>query len=1177
MHFILLLSSTCFMHFLAVDFVSSCVTPERDATFGDFATRSDVVLQAKVVNVGARISSKGMYAARFQVTGLFLTKRGDYAVGDFLNLWPFGNNPNCVAVKINSQHILFLKEVEGKIKNKPLYKLRYNPVPLIKRNLVFFSRFLEGKREALLDEEKLISHNELINGSENFSLKQEKDIPTPHAFISSTVGQQVTTTQAAQQQQDISEEKKLPLSSDLLLGCPIYNGTVYINSIWRGGFGGYVYFPSSSQTIKNGWLVKIDFNIPVTDLKTYTVHVREAEEKFFEFCLTPKYYSRNIYKHQTTTISFVGKYKYTDSLPQISGQSKLFGVCDSAKTYEVYKTMGYNQAYVIDNVMKSCLGARMTSTQVQEETKTTTSYLNNSDKTTEILTTAFVPTPSSSLSTTVMLTTEPETEVSPELETEAPIELQTEALSKLETEAPIELQTEAPSKLETEAPIELQTEAPSKLETEAPIELQTEAPSKLETEAPIELQTEAPSKLETEAPIELQTEAPSKLETEAPLELQTEAPSKLETEAPIELQTEAPSKLETEAPIELQTEAPSKLETEAPIELQTEAPSKLETEAPLELQTEAPSKLETEAPIELQTEAPSKLETEAPIELQTEAPSKLETEAPIELQTEAPSKLETEAPIELQTEAPSKLETEAPIELQTEALSKLETETPLELQTETPSKLETETPLELQTEAPSKLETETPLELQTEAPSKLETEFSLDLKRCNESFPNGISPVGGETLVNWIPSKDKTQRSGRLPEDNRIPWRGDSDLKDGCLTNDDLSGGWYNAGGNVKTTFLIAFSTTMLSWGALDYSAAYQAAGEMENVLAQIRWATDYLMKCHLMKNTLVVQVGRYIPNSLSWQPPELSDPEMRTIIKSTPETPDCKTTAEVAAAFAAASLVFKTHDLSYSRECLNRARELFNFSEKYKEIKETHNINTFYRKKENGTLKVIAWAATWLHKATGDQKYLVRVEDLYRTFRKQSNIFSWDDKSRGLAVLLGKLSNKPQKYKRIISRYIKWVQDTARKTPSGLLWIIRRTPTMHAANAAFLTLQAIELSENQTIKRQYHSFAEKQINLLLGLNQTGYVVGIGSNAPKRPHHRASTCPLPPANCSRSVLDQEQPNAHILYGALVNGPDRNGRFPDKAYDIAHSRVGIDFNAGFQSLAAGLKYYQMSLL
>ncbi|CAK8689662.1 unnamed protein product [Clavelina lepadiformis] len=822
------------MHFLAVDFVSSCVTPERDATFGDFATRSDVVLQAKVVNVGARISSKGMYAARFQVTGLFLTKRGDYAVGDFLNLWPFGNNPNCVAVKINSQHILFLKEVEGKIKNKPLYKLRYNPVPLIKRNLVFFSRFLEGRREALLDEEKLISHNELINGSENFSLKQEKDIPTPHAFISSTVGQQVTTTQAAQQQQDISEEKKLPLSSDLLLGCPIYNGTVYINSIWRGGFGGYVYFPSSSQTIKNGWLVKIDFNIPVTDLKTYTVHVREADEKFFEFCLTPKYYSRNIYKHQTTTISFVGKYKYTDSLPQISGQSKLFGVCDSAKTYEVYKAMGHNQADVIDNVMKSCLGARMTSTQVQEETKTTTSYLNNSDITTEILTTAFVPTPS-------------------------------------------------------------------------------------------------------------------------------------------------------------------------------------------------------------------------------------------------------------------------------------------------------------------------------------ENDFDY-----NEVLHKSILFY-------------EAQRSGRLPEDNRIPWRGDSDLKDGCLTNDNLSGGWYTAGGNVKTTFLIAFSTTMLSWGALDYSAAYQAAGEMENVLAQIRWATDYLMKCHLMKNTLVVQVGRYIPNSLSWQPPELSDPEMRTVIKSTPETPDCKTTAEVAAAFAAASLVFKTHDLSYSRECLNRARELFNFSEKYKEIKETHNINTFYRKKENGTLKVIAWAATWLHKATGDQKYLVRVEDLYRTFRKQSNIFSWDDKSRGLAVLLGKLSNKPQKYKRIISRYIKWVQDTARKTPSGLLWIIRRTPTMHAANAAFLTLQAIELSENQTIKRQYHSFAEKQTNLLLGLNQTGYVVGIGSNAPKRPHHRASTCPLPPANCSRSVLDQEQPNAHILHGALVNGPDRNGRFPDKAYDIAHSRVGIDFNAGFQSLAAGLKYYQMSLL
>lgn len=36
------------------------------------------------------------------------------------------------------------------------------------------------------------------------------------------------------------------------------------------------------------------------------------------------------------------------------------------------------------------------------------------------------------------------------------------------------------------------------------------------------------------------------------------------------------------------------------------------------------------------------------------------------------------------------------------------------------------------------------------------------------------------------------QRSGKLAEDNPIPWRGDSAMKDGCKDNLPLYGGWYN-------------------------------------------------------------------------------------------------------------------------------------------------------------------------------------------------------------------------------------------------------------------------------------------------------------------------------------------------------------------------------------------------
>ena len=42
------------------------------------------------------------------------------------------------------------------------------------------------------------------------------------------------------------------------------------------------------------------------------------------------------------------------------------------------------------------------------------------------------------------------------------------------------------------------------------------------------------------------------------------------------------------------------------------------------------------------------------------------------------------------------------------------------------------------------------------------------------------------------------KRAGKLPADNRIPWRGDSAMNDGCDNNVEITGGWYDAGDHVK-------------------------------------------------------------------------------------------------------------------------------------------------------------------------------------------------------------------------------------------------------------------------------------------------------------------------------------------------------------------------------------------
>jgi len=88
----------------------------------------------------------------------------------------------------------------------------------------------------------------------------------------------------------------------------------------------------------------------------------------------------------------------------------------------------------------------------------------------------------------------------------------------------------------------------------------------------------------------------------------------------------------------------------------------------------------------------------------------------------------------------------------------------------------------------------------------------------------------------------EAQQTGKLPEWNRIPWRGDSTLEDGADVGVDLSGGWIDAGDNVKFNFPMAYSATTLAWGGIEFYDAYQKSGQLIHLSQNIRWVTDYLL-----------------------------------------------------------------------------------------------------------------------------------------------------------------------------------------------------------------------------------------------------------------------------------------------------------------------------------------------
>ncbi|AQK75431.1 Endoglucanase 15 [Zea mays] len=97
----------------------------------------------------------------------------------------------------------------------------------------------------------------------------------------------------------------------------------------------------------------------------------------------------------------------------------------------------------------------------------------------------------------------------------------------------------------------------------------------------------------------------------------------------------------------------------------------------------------------------------------------------------------------------------------------------------------------------------------------------------------------------------EAQRSGKLPRSNRVKWRGDSGLDDGKLANVDLTGGYYDAGDNVKYGLPLAFTVTTLAWTALAFKPELESTKELKHVHQAIKWGTDYLLKCAARKNKL--------------------------------------------------------------------------------------------------------------------------------------------------------------------------------------------------------------------------------------------------------------------------------------------------------------------------------------
>ncbi|XP_051121659.1 endoglucanase 8-like [Andrographis paniculata] len=442
------------------------------------------------------------------------------------------------------------------------------------------------------------------------------------------------------------------------------------------------------------------------------------------------------------------------------------------------------------------------------------------------------------------------------------------------------------------------------------------------------------------------------------------------------------------------------------------------------------------------------------------------------------------------------------------------------------------------------------------------------------------------------------QRSGKLPLTQRLRWRKDSALSDGSDNAVDLTGGYYDAGDNVKFNFPMAFTATMLAWSVQQYGRFM--GNDLPHAVEAIRWATDYFLKSTATHGVVYAQVGEPYGDHACWQRPEdMTTP--RTSYQVNTTAPGSEVAAEMAAAMAAASLVFRSiGDRNYSRLLLGRAVQVFEFADKYRGSYNNSIGNAacpFYCD-FSGYQDELIWAAAWLHRATRQTLYWNYIVENLRNpefkWRMEGNNdeFNWDAKNAGINILLSKvrffvLANGLESSTPFINYADNFVCNILPESPtryqhfsSGGLIVNSKICNMQSVTSRsfLLVTYATALKRwNRTIQcdgtiitpSRIVRFAKTQVDYILGDNpmNMSYMVGYSEKYPQKIHHRGATLPsidvypqFITCHGGAPYFLSPNPDQNLLIGAVVGGPGEDDQFDSNRFDAGKTEPTTYVNA-----------------
>ncbi len=377
-----------------------------------------------------------------------------------------------------------------------------------------------------------------------------------------------------------------------------------------------------------------------------------------------------------------------------------------------------------------------------------------------------------------------------------------------------------------------------------------------------------------------------------------------------------------------------------------------------------------------------------------------------------------------------------------------------------------------------------------------------------------------------------------------IQWRSN------CHTQDEVQGGFHDAGDHAMFGLPQGFTASVLGWSYYEFKDAYDATGQSAHFKTIMNYFCDFFKASTKLSgdsvSNFLYQKGDGTEDHAYWGAPEQQTGARKMFWTSNGAS---DIAADYAAALAINYLNFgNTEDLKY-------AEALYKFSTQYNQVA-TDGPNGFY--KSSGCQDEQANAAGWLYLATKNEKYKNECAEKQTKYIGWAD--GWDNRGLGAACVYALITEDWSK----VNGYL-----GSNCTGSGYL-------CMDDWGSARLNclMQFPALVATKHSSADYSAWCKGQMNYILGDNPFNIcmVTGFSSNSAKNAHHRAASGyqGYSGADGLPEGATQYHPSkGHVLIGALVGGPNKAGQYSDIMTDYQCNEVAIDYNSGLVGSAAGL--------